>query len=138
MNHSFKKNGRNILGNSTDSSMQQVYSSKQPKRKEHKKEVVGQEQEQNEKVVSTQEVSGFGLKRLKPFKEMSTEEKLEYLGTYVGRRAPFPCTFQTENAIHKGVLTKLERQTIEVKTFEDKDVTIRKKDIKVIGIIGDM
>ncbi len=82
------------------------------------------------------QVSTSGLKKVKPFKEKTIEEKTEYLAHYIMGRPPFPCEFVTDERKYKGVLLTNNKHDIEIKTFQEENIVLKKNSIKAITIIG--
>lgn len=77
----------------------------------------------------------FTFKELKPFKKMSLHEKLDYLGAFEGRRAPFQCRFIKDNGseIH-GIISHQERHALTIKTLKNEEVTVSKNELNDIHI----
>ncbi|QPC46094.1 CotO family spore coat protein [Mangrovibacillus cuniculi] len=131
-----------ILSNKQEplkASMQQLYSSKEvralvvedltePKSDEASTIVDHVEQKDNN--------IGFGLKRLKPFKEMSTKERLDYLETFIGKKVPFPCEFYTDERVAKGIIESVDSDNIYVKEFDNLLVKLKKREVTAVKIIG--
>jgi hypothetical protein len=74
--------------------------------------------------------------RVKPFKEMNVEEKIEYLLVTISGRPPFPCVYVTEEGSFKGIIHKHDGEAIEVKTFQGDNVRIKKNALHEIKMIG--
>jgi G3E family GTPase len=88
----------------------------------------------NEKEDQMSAASTF--RRLKPFKELNLEEKLEYISASINGKVPFPCEFSTETVSYKGVLSINNEHEIKLKTFQGEEVTIAKESLKSIKMIG--
>jgi Spore coat protein CotO len=78
----------------------------------------------------------FGFKKVKPFREMDLNEKLDYLTEFGDGKAPFPCVFTTENNSYKGVIFSANGTEVEIKPFQGEHVKLNKNDIKSIKMIG--
>lgn len=84
---------------------------------------------ENEQMVS--------LKRIKGFKEMSMEEKLDYLVDFPKALPPVPCIFSIGNRFIRGYLLSKMNHEIEIKTFDDKQLHISISELKDIQLIGE-
>lgn len=77
------------------------------------------------------------FKRVKPFKEMNVEERLDYLINYPTVLPPPPCVFITDEKNYQGYLTKYDGNEV---TIQFRDQTINTvsvnalKDVILIGI----
>ncbi|MCA1056717.1 spore coat CotO family protein [Rossellomorea aquimaris] len=80
--------------------------------------------------------SSYSFRRLKPFKELNLEEKLEYINASINGKVPFPCEFKTDDASYKGVLTSMDEAGIAIKTFQGEEVSIPKNELKSIKMVG--
>jgi hypothetical protein len=80
--------------------------------------------------------AAYSFRRLKPFKELNLEEKLDYISDSINGKAPFPCEFCTDTFSYKGVLSFKNVHVIKVKTFQGEEVTIAKESLKSIKMIG--
>ncbi len=78
----------------------------------------------------------FGFKKVKPFREMDLNEKLDYLTEFGDGKAPFPCVFTTESNSYKGVIFSANGTEVEIKPFQGEHVKLNKNDIKSIKMIG--
>ncbi|MBM7586547.1 oxalate decarboxylase/phosphoglucose isomerase-like protein (cupin superfamily) [Bacillus pakistanensis] len=74
--------------------------------------------------------------RVKPFKEMNLEERIEYLLVTISGRPPFPCEYITEEGSFRGIIQKHDGEAIEVKTFQGDNVRIKKSALHEIKMIG--
>ncbi|MEQ2525758.1 CotO family spore coat protein [Bacillaceae bacterium CLA-AA-H227] len=79
---------------------------------------------------------GFGLRRLKSFKEMDLVEKLDYLERFPPQLPPIPCIFTTENGSLRGTLVEKNLHDVVVRLFDKKVVTIAIKDLAEVKMIG--
>lgn len=76
------------------------------------------------------------FKPLTPFKDLDMDGKIEYMQQSIMGRAPFPCAFQTEGGVYRGVLTSADSASIDIKTFQGEEITLTRNSIKAIKIIG--
>ncbi|MGM0826875.1 MAG: CotO family spore coat protein [Bacillota bacterium] len=76
------------------------------------------------------------FKPLTPFKDLDLDGKIEYMQQSIMGRAPFPCAFQTEEGVYRGVLTSADGASIDIKTFQSEEITLNRNSIKAIKIIG--
>ncbi|XXM73861.1 CotO family spore coat protein [Lysinibacillus sphaericus] len=76
------------------------------------------------------------FRRLPPFKELSLEEKLEYINASINGKVPFPCEFSTDHDTYKGILTTMSETAIKIKTFRGEEVEVAKDSLKSIKMIG--
>lgn len=134
--------------------MQEVYSIKEA---EKKKQVAKKEQQQIEDTASVDKreeltpeqvretIESYeqkrheergGLKKLKPFKEMTIDEKLDYLYQFPKQLPPVPCLFQTEDKGLRGILIDNHDKEIVLKLMDKSEVSINKKDLVSIRMIG--
>ncbi|KUP07543.1 hypothetical protein Q75_04745 [Bacillus coahuilensis p1.1.43] len=90
--------------------------------------------EKTEQPISRDRKPAF--QRVKPFKEMDVEERLLHLNRFKGGKAPFPCTFVTNEGYYKGILVEYENDTIEVKPFQGEHVTFHRRQLEDILLIG--
>jgi hypothetical protein len=120
---------------------------KQKKQAEQTKEVsslVGtldepkEKQDENEQVEQPRE-DRFGLYRVrhvKPFKELSVVEKIDYLSRFPSLIAPLPCEFVTKNGSVKGILYRRNNDQIIIRMFNGETKDIPLSQIKNIHMIG--
>ncbi|MGG0719062.1 CotO family spore coat protein [Robertmurraya massiliosenegalensis] len=79
---------------------------------------------------------GFSFQRLKPFKEMNVEEKLDYLANFPPQLPPVPCLFQTEGKAVRGILKEKNNREVIVKLFDKTESTILIKDLLEVRMVG--
>ncbi|WP_175988467.1 CotO family spore coat protein [Bacillus sp. Marseille-Q1617] len=103
-----------------------------------KPEIESKEQAQPHQKPSGEESQSaiHSFRRLKPFKELTLDEKLEYITASINGKVPFPCEFGTETATYKGVLISMDESTIKIKTFRGDEETIARDSLKSIKMIG--
>lgn len=77
------------------------------------------------------------LNRVKGFKEMNIDEKLEYLMYFPKPLPPVPCIFTTGNRFIRGFLLSKMEAEIEIKTFDEKLLQIQISELKDIQMIGE-
>jgi hypothetical protein len=78
----------------------------------------------------------FTFKRVKSFKEMNTEEKVDYLVNFPKLLPPVPCVFIMSNSSIRGFLVSKIEEEIEIKTFDEKIIHIQTNELNDIKIIG--
>lgn len=78
----------------------------------------------------------FSFQPLKSFKDMTIEERLEYLSNFPENSAPFPCEFITNTKRYKGNLLSYDERNVNISTFSGKEISILKTDLQYIRIIG--
>jgi hypothetical protein len=79
---------------------------------------------------------GFSFRRVKPFREMDVNERLDYLANFPKQLPPVPCLFQTENKAMRGILMEKSTDQIVLKLFDKTEVAIPVEDIIEVRIIG--
>jgi hypothetical protein len=127
--------------------MQQVYTNRQEI--EQKEEVKQQEplikpasQKVNiepsvpEKVPKVPPKQHSSFNRVKSFKELSIEERLEYLINFPKVLPPVPCVFQTDSDKYHGYLTDYQDSVVTIQFHDQSTVNIPVKDLKDIVMIG--
>lgn len=78
----------------------------------------------------------YSFKRVKSFKEMNIQEKLNYLDHFPKQLPPVPCIFISKNSSIKGFLLHVTEEVIEIKQFNDKTVELSINEITEIKMIG--
>ncbi|WP_034763491.1 CotO family spore coat protein [Rossellomorea vietnamensis] len=76
------------------------------------------------------------FRKLKPFRELSIEEKLEYISASISGKVPFPCEFSNGQVAVKGVILEDSGDEVTIKSFHGEEVKMRKNDIQSIKMIG--
>jgi Spore coat protein CotO len=97
---------------------------------------IEQEEKQEPQPKLDENTGKFGFKKVKPFREMNLNEKLDYLTEFGDGKAPFPCIFTTENDSYKGVIFSAKGTEVEIKPFQGEHVKLNRNDIKSIKMIG--
>ncbi|WP_203362008.1 CotO family spore coat protein [Bacillus sp. REN10] len=77
--------------------------------------------------------SWLGIKPVKPFQEMTMDEKLNHLSRQF---IPFPCEFICKEQSHRGILKEWNDREIKVKSFKEEIMIIDREDLQRIRIIG--
>ncbi|MEH7346416.1 CotO family spore coat protein [Bacillus sp. JJ1532] len=78
----------------------------------------------------------LSFKRLKSFKEMNTEERLNYLLNFPKQLPPVPCMFETDASSFRGVLIGKTEEMIEIKLLDGKTKELHIQSIKEIRMVG--
>ncbi|MBS4212123.1 MULTISPECIES: CotO family spore coat protein [Neobacillus] len=76
------------------------------------------------------------FKRVKPFKEMSVKERLEYLINFPKVLPPVPCVFYTKDEKHLGYLTSYEDNQITIQYHNKMQKTFYADEITNVIMIG--
>ncbi|TFD97585.1 hypothetical protein [Jeotgalibacillus sp. R-1-5s-1] len=101
------------------------------KETEHKKPV---EEPIAEKKETKQKALPF-FTELKPFRKMTLTEKMDYLHSFAGRRAPYSCIFTfNEGEPVNGYLHSIKGELFEIKTLSGDITEYKKKDLQAIMI----
>lgn len=74
--------------------------------------------------------------RVKRFKEMNTQERLNYLIHFPKQLPPVPCIFETDNSSYRGTLIQKTDRDIEIKLFNAKTMELPIESIKEVRMIG--
>ncbi|MCR2820974.1 spore coat CotO family protein [Lederbergia panacisoli] len=77
----------------------------------------------------------WNLTPVKPFRDMSILEKLQYLSGFPSSQQPYPCEFITESKRYRGTLSKFEHDRIAVKNSQGDVNEVDVKDLQAIRII---
>ena len=76
------------------------------------------------------------FRKLKPFRELTIEEKLDYISASISGKVPFPCEFSNGVLAVKGVILEDSGNEITVKSFQGEEVKMRKNELQSIKMIG--
>ncbi|PFG07019.1 CotO family spore coat protein [Bacillus sp. es.034] len=76
------------------------------------------------------------FRKLKPFRELNLEEKLDYISASISGKVPFPCEFSNGVLAVKGVILEDSGNEITVKSFQGEEVKMRKNELQSIKMIG--
>ncbi|WP_171050836.1 CotO family spore coat protein [Bacillus sp. BHET2] len=76
------------------------------------------------------------FRKLKPFRDLTIEEKLDYISASISGKVPFPCEFSNGEVSVKGVIQDDEGDEITVKSFNGEEVRMRKNTLQTIKMIG--
>lgn len=114
----------------------QVHYSVKRNRREHKEGVELDRKEVQSTMEEYDQNRHSPLKRLKPFKEMDLEEKIEYLQNFPKSIPPVPCIFQTANEAVRGIFVNKTENEVIVKQFDQTEKSISIKDLTSIVMMG--
>lgn len=109
---------------------------------EEVQKVINEYQQDNKEVekssspFTTKKQQAYSLRRVKSFKEMDTEERLNYLIHFPKQLPPVPCVFVTKTTSVRGFLLKKTDEIIEIKQFNDKVMEISMDDLMEVKMIG--
>lgn len=95
-----------------------------------------QEVKQESKAVSKQEAKRSAFNRVKGFKEMAINEKLQYLVNFPNAFRPVPCIFCTEEKKYQGYLLEQNEREVQIKLPDSTTKAIPINDLKDIIMIG--
>ena len=76
------------------------------------------------------------FKKLKPFRDLSIEEKLDYISESISGKVPFPCEFSNGHMAVKGVILEDDGNELTVKSFQGEEVKMKKNELQSIKMIG--
>lgn len=76
------------------------------------------------------------FRKLKPFRELDIEEKLDYISASISGKVPFPCEFSNGQVAVKGVILEDTGDEITIKSFHGEEVKMRRNEIQTIKMIG--
>lgn len=79
---------------------------------------------------------GYGLRRLKSFREMNIEEKLDYLYQFPKQLPPVPCLFQTGSKALRGLLLEKTEDHIVLRLLDKSEATVAIQDLIEVRMIG--
>jgi hypothetical protein len=74
--------------------------------------------------------------RVKPFKELSIPERLDYLHNFPKVLPPVPCVFYTKDTNHQGYLTAYDREEVTIRFHDGTTITFPIEELKDILMIG--
>lgn len=83
-----------------------------------------------------QEKKRTAMNRVKPFKEMDIQERLDYLINFPKVLPPVPCVFYTDQNNYQGYLSEYDDQQITIKLYDQTNKTIPLHELKNILMIG--
>lgn len=124
----------------SDTHMQEIFISRQEP--EPEPEEIYQASKETEQTVSASSGAAqtdrmhTGFNRVKPFKEMSVQERLDYLINFPKVLPMVPCVFYTTDEKFLGTLCGADDTQITIQTADRLEKTIAIKDIKNIIMIG--
>ncbi|WP_066317443.1 CotO family spore coat protein [Bacillus sp. FJAT-29814] len=132
---------QSFSGTPSDTNMQEIFKSKletEPKTEEIESPV----KEMRKPVSSAPEDSNqtdrmhSGFNRVKPFKEMNVQERLDYLINFPKVLPPVPCVFYTADEKFLGTLRDADDHQITIETANQLSQTIPINQLKNIVMIG--
>ena len=109
------------------------YSRERSKIAESDEELLQINEEKTEEETDEHRPSWLSIKPVKPFAEMTVEEKISHL---YGQFIPFPCEFVVQEASYRGILIGAEESKVTIKTFKEEVIQINRSDIRNIKLIG--
>ncbi|MFE8700412.1 CotO family spore coat protein [Cytobacillus sp. FJAT-54145] len=77
-----------------------------------------------------------GLRKVKSFREMNTEERIQYLVNFPKQLPPVPCMVYTLSETYRGFITGRTEGEINLKLMDQKKKSILIKEIKEIKMAG--
>ncbi|BCB03062.1 CotO family spore coat protein [Bacillus sp. KH172YL63] len=86
--------------------------------------------------VQERKTAASSFQRLKPFRDLTIEEKLAYISASISGKVPFPCEFSNGEVTVKGVIVNDEGNDIIIKSFHGEEVPMEKRGIQTIKMIG--
>ena len=101
------------------------------------KEVTKSDNPQTTSAPTNQGNHHSSFKRVKPFKEMNVEERLDYLINYPKVLPPPPCVFITDEGNYQGYLTEYDGNEVTIRFHDQtmKNVSVNAlKNVMLIGI----
>ncbi|MBA4536415.1 hypothetical protein H1Z61_04465 [Bacillus aquiflavi] len=91
--------------------------------------------ENEEEVISTNKTSPF--QRVKSFKEMGLEERVQYLANFPKQLPSVPCLFKTKERTYKGFLVQYDdKKTVTIKLYDKTEATIAVSELLEVKMIG--
>ncbi|MCA1059467.1 spore coat CotO family protein [Rossellomorea aquimaris] len=76
------------------------------------------------------------FRKLRPFRELSIDEKLDYISASINGKVPFPCEFSDGHQSVKGVILQDDEDHITIRSFQGKEVEMKKNEVRSIKMIG--
>ncbi|WP_179884925.1 CotO family spore coat protein [Bacillus sp. AFS015802] len=76
------------------------------------------------------------FRKLKPFRDLTIDEKLDYISASIYGKVPFPCEFSNGILSVKGIILEDDGDEITVKSFQGEEVKMRKNELTSIKMIG--
>ncbi|WP_066071222.1 CotO family spore coat protein [Neobacillus soli] len=145
-----------LSGTSSNNNMQEVYTSKldqeklleekqqvkavrkkhSPTKQEIEHEAISVEEVQSSSSTRDQEKHRPSFSRVKPFKEMKLNERLDYLINFPKVLPPVPCVFYTIEKSYQGYLTKYDEDQVTIKFHDQTSKTLPVGAIKDVLMIG--
>lgn len=107
-----------------------------PKKRKERKQVpipIASEPPVQEKSEAEEQPVWSGMRPVKRFNDMEMDEKLQHLMTQF---TSIPCIFDCGKISHKGMLSEVTPDNIEVKSLKGENVTIDRKELQHIHLLG--
>jgi hypothetical protein len=100
------------------------------------KEVTKSDNSQTATGPSNQGNNHSSFKRVKPFKEMNVEERLDYLINYPRVLPPPPCVFITDQGNYQGYLTEYDGNEVTIRFHDQTIKSVSVNALKNVMLIG--
>ncbi|OCA87345.1 CotO family spore coat protein [Pseudobacillus wudalianchiensis] len=75
----------------------------------------------------------MGMRPVKRFHDMEMDEKLQHLASQFTK---LPCVFDCGSVIHRGILREVTPDLITIETLKNETVTVERKELKYIRLLG--
>lgn len=85
--------------------------------------------------ISEEKSQGSSLKKVKRFKEMTIDEKLEYLANFPRVLPPVPCLYTTNEGSYSGTLLNYSEEEVEIRLLNGKSVPLKTASILEIKML---
>ena len=99
-------------------------------------EIVNSENQQPTSSTTRQEKHRTSFSRVKPFKEMDLNERLDYLINFPKVLPPVPCVFYTVEKNYQGYLNEYAEDQVTIKFHDQTSKTLSLDAIKDVLMIG--
>ncbi|WHY79001.1 CotO family spore coat protein [Neobacillus sp. WH10] len=91
---------------------------------------------ENLQTAQQQQTHRRSLNRVKPFKEMDLNERLDYLINFPKVLPPVPCVFYTTEKNHQGYLAEYDHQQVTIKLNDQTFKTVPLQELTDVIMIG--
>jgi len=91
---------------------------------------------ENLQTAPQQQTHRRSLNRVKPFKEMDLNERLDYLINFPKVLPPVPCVFSTTEENYQGYLTEYDHHQVTIKLYDQTIKTVPLEELKDVIMIG--
>ncbi|KMY53236.1 hypothetical protein AC623_03900 [Bacillus sp. FJAT-27231] len=105
----------------------------QKRKRESKKEPEKHEPPKEEVPEMKERPIWMGMRPVKRFYDMEMDEKLQHLSSQFTK---LPCLFDCGTVAHRGILQEVTPDVIKVETVKNEVVTIERKELKQIKLLG--